>query len=328
MTTTKTTKTEKTTTNNAFTALITAYESKAQSAKDNNELATELDELAKATTHSVLKKCINVSFNTELVSLKKSIVKDSNNLNNLHRISKDNYKGAYNDKGDYYTDVIDKDSDKAVTKLIKSALGDGIDLVNDCIVAILTETEKAKTRNSGVLADNFMITPYTIRKLKKKVYIQKSDSVNGWETVETTPIQEVYKSVRRCIEAQRSIKTATNGYTYLEDLAKDSESDAESVIYRRFGKYADIGGSVTDYNGKEVAYTTDNATAEKIDNIIESLNLTARQAKVLQLRQSGYGYKAIATYLGIDRKNVMRTCKQIQTKAFAIGLTPTKAKVE
>ena len=69
-------------------------------------------------------------------------------------------------------------------------------------------------------------------------------------------------------------------------------------------------------------YTADMRTAADYDTILAHLNLTVRQAEVLRLRMQGRGFKAIATYLGVDVSNVKRTVKQIQKKAREIGLTP------
>ena len=76
-----------------------------------------------------------------------------------------------------------------------------------------------------------------MRKLKKKVWIKVSESVNGWETVETSPIREVYKAVRREVANNRSLNIdPSNGYLYLEDLAKDDKSNEEATVYRRLNK--------------------------------------------------------------------------------------------
>jgi hypothetical protein len=67
------------------------------------------------------------------------------------------------------------------------------------MVALLDESEKAdRTR------EKFLENTYEVRRLKKKVRIKSADSVNGWETVETSPIKEVYKAVRR--EIANSLK--------------------------------------------------------------------------------------------------------------------------
>ena len=238
------------------------------------------------------------------------------------------HKAGYTAEGDYKVETVDKDLHNRFNELTRETLGDGMDIMHTALVSIIEETNKAKERNGGHLCDTFMTTPYTVRRLKRKVWIKTAESVNGWETVETTPIQEIYKAVRRYIESQKAVKANGNGYTYLESVATDTESDTDTVIYRRFGKYADIGGEVRDFNGKVTAYTTDTDTADKVDKIIADLNLTAKQMKVLMLRQSGYGYKAIATYLGVTQRAVAKTVKAIQDKAIKAGYTLQTAKAE
>lgn len=312
----KTTKKAKTENTNPFTTLLKNY---SNNPTDGNALY----DLATAVTYSVLKKCIDVSQNKTLEQVRRSIAKDKKALDNIAYANANAYEVTYNTEGERLRKIKNKDLEKGLSELVKQTLGDGIDLVNDAVVAILEETAKQTEREPDKLTD--LERPYITRRLKRKVWIKTADSVNGWETVTTTPIQEIYKAVRRSIDQSRAIQTEPrNGYTYLEDISHDSESDADSVIYRRFGRYADIGGYATDYNGREIAYTTDEQTAKDLDTFVGRLNLTARQAKVLQLRQGGYSYRAIATYLGIDHSNVVRVCRQIQTKALAIGLIPTE----
>lgn len=305
-----------------FADLLRQYETQAINPTSQADYTNALITLAKACTYSVLKKCIDVSFNPQLVQVKQSITRDSNNFAKIEHITNTNYIVEYDNNSNAVTKVVDSKLDEALSKLINEDMGDGYDLVNDCIVAILEHTKQAKERNGGNLATMFMETPYNIRQLKKKVYIKLSDSVNGWETVETTPIQEIYRAVRNKVQQSRAVQTVINGYTYLDDLATDSETEAETVIYRRFGKYADIGGAVTDFNGKETAYTADEQTTKDFDELISRLNLTQRQLQILHLRLQGYGYKAVATYLGVGHPRIIKSCKQIQAKCVEIGLTP------
>ena len=112
-----------------------------------------------------------------------------------------------------------------------------MDLVHTASATLINQTKQ-----HGNIVE-FMESPYKERRLKKKVWIKKADSVNGWETVETTPIQEVYKSVRREIENSRAMSTdARNGYTYLEEIAQDGETGEKTQVYKRLIKYADLGG--------------------------------------------------------------------------------------
>lgn len=317
--TTTTDQTQTTTTGtNTFVNLLRAYEQQASTGRTSQTetaYTNALTDLATAVAYSVLKKCIDVSQNNALKQVRQSIARDTHTLQNITYASDNAYTTTYNAEGDRVQTVADKDLSNALDKLCAETLGDGIDLVNDAVIAILQETEKAKERNSGTLTPQFMEAPYTVRRLKRKVWIKLEDSVNGWETVETKPIQEVYKAVRRAIDSSRAAQTdPRNGYLYIEDFATDTESESVETVYRRLPKYADIGGAVTDFNGKETVYTADDETVTDIDKLVEMLNLSARQAKVLQLRQSGHGYKAIATYLGVDHSNAVRVCRQIQAK--------------
>lgn len=301
------------TTENAFATLLRNYEQATRQGNNDNELI----ELATACAYSVLKKCIDVSYNPQLVSVKRDIARDNNHLQAIHNASYNAFSLAYNQDGDLIQAINDKSLAQAFDKLASVALGDGLDLVNSAIVAILEETEKTSKQGA------FMEECYTVRQLKRKVYIQLEDSANGWETVETMPIRQVFKAVRHAIDTSRAMSTdARNGYTYLEDYATDTETDTEQRIYRRLPKYADLGGHATDYNGQETLYSADRQTVEDIDTLIAQLELTVRQAKVLQLRLQGYGQKAIATYLGVSKQAIQKTLGQIQTKATSNGLQP------
>lgn len=199
-----------------------------------------------------------------------------------------------------------------------------MDLVHTASAAIIDQTKQ----NGNAIG--FMQFPYKERRLKKKVWIKKDDSINGWETVETTPIQETYRAVRREIEHSRAISAdAQNGYSYLEDIAHDNETGEETRVYKRLTKYADLGGyaMASPYDNVEnivlnhstgrqgELYSVDNSTVQNIDQILELLKLTARQSKILGLRMSGYGCVAIGTYLGVREESVRRVLQTIQKKA-------------
>ena len=302
-----------------FDALLRNYENAY--IDQSKDLAIHLQALSTACACSVLRKCILASGSKAMQQLRNDLLKDRNNLLNIERIQTTTSGLYFNASGELVQDT-DTETQQQVYDLLKQSIDDGYDLVNDAVLLILEETDKAKQRNNGQLTLCFMETPYTQRQLKRKVYIQVADSVNGWETVETTAIQQVYKGVRRAIESTRAVQIAQNGYTYIDDFATDTESNATERIYRRFGKYADIGGAVVDYNGKEIAYTTDRQTAQNFDTMLASLNLTARQMQVLQYRLKGYGYKAISTALGVTPHAIAKTCKAMQDKATALGITP------
>ena len=286
-------------------------------ADPRTEYADALTDLATAVAYSVLKKCIDTGYNETLVSIRYELTRDRQTQVNLAHCSEHSTRLTYNADGDMIQETIDSDCRKALTDLASQSWGDGLDLVNTAIVAILEETEKQTAR--GELVD--LERPYTVRRLKKKVWIKSADSVNGWETVETSPIREIYKAVRRAIDVSRAAATdPRNGYSYLEEIATDPDSGEGTTIYRRLTKYADLGGYACDYNGACTLYSADSATVADSETLVSALNLTKRQAQALKLRQSGYGYKAIATYLGIRPDSVRDIFKAIQKKAKSSGV--------
>lgn len=312
----------------ATTTTITAFENLMYDFCDeyrkdsNSEKFTEVaTDLATAVAFSVLRKCLdpqaksgkssNSGCNPQLDEVKRSIYRDTNTLKNINYSCKKAFVTVYNEDGDRQTKTADSDYRCAYNKLTQQTLGDGLDLVNTAIVSLLDECTKVDTTT-----DNFLETVYTVRRLKKKVWIKIEDSANGWETVETSPIREVYKAVRREVANNRSLNIdPSNGYMYLEDLARDEESNEETIIYRRLSKYSDLAGNVTDFNGAVKFETVDSASVIDYDTMIERLELTARQAQVLQLRMSGYGYTAIATYLGVTPRSIINTLNGVQKKA-------------
>ena len=324
MTKQQTAKTTTTETRN-FTDLLRQYEKEYNNDKTSVAFSNVLDELATAVAYSVIKKCLdpqrkgrkdgevsNSGCNTQLDEVKRSIYRDKNTLANIDYSCKQAFATVYNEDGYRQTKTKDSDYRYAYNKLSQQTLGDGLDLVHVAMVALLDESEKAdRTR------ENFLENTYKVRRLKKKVWIKSADSVNGWETVDTSPIREVYKAVRREVANSRSLNIdPSNGYLYLEDLATDEESNEEATIYRRLNKFSDLAGNVTDYNGAVTFETVDSASVDKYENMVDALELTARQAKVLELRMGGYGYVAIATYLGVNEKSVRDVLKTVQKKAI------------
>lgn len=345
MTKQQTAKTTTTETRN-FTDLLRQYEKEYNNDKTSVAFSNVLDELATAVAYSVIKKCLdpqrkgrkdgqvsNSGCNTQLDEVKRSIYRDKNTLANINYSCTQAFTTVYNEDGDRQTKTKDSDYRYAYNKLSQQTLGDGLDLVHVAMVALLDESEKAdRTR------ENFLENTYEVRRLKKKVWIKSADSVNGWETVETSPIREACKAVRREVANSRSLNIdPSNGYLYLEDLATDEESSEETTIYRRLSKFSDLAGNVTDYNGAVTFETVDSASVDKYENMVDALELTARQAKVLELRMGGYGCVAIGTYLGVKEESVMSVLKTIQKKAIeklelpnylvkALTETPTTAK--
>lgn len=310
----KTNTTTETTFENAKRTFETAYQS-------GNDYTHALYDLATAVAYSVINKCIDPQrkaaatrdsvsdsgYNPAMVELKNGIAKDRRTLANTAYCAAVATKQTYNADGDRVTEIADKDANNALAKLTAETLTDSIDLVHTAAVALLEQASEHAT------APEWLDSVYTVRRLSKKVYIQHTDSA-AYKDTDTTPIQEVYRAVRKAVQDSRATATdPRNGYSYIEELT----ADGLDTIYYRLGKYTDLGG----YNA-DGQYTTDRQSVADYEAIVAKLNLTDRQAQVLALRMQGKGHKAIATYLGVTQRAIAKTFEQVQKKALAAGLTP------
>lgn len=309
---------------NPFADLLRAYELAYLAGGD---YTTELLNLATATAQSVLKKCVdpqrksatdretvsNSGLSPALVAVKRGIVADLANLANLADSTNRATELRYNQNGDLVSVVVDKTAEKGATALQGETLTDGLDLVNSAVVAILEQSAEHSAVGVG-----FMETPYTLRRLSRRVIIKAEDSAK-WEDVETSPIREVYRSIRREVQASRAVQAdPRNGYLYIEDMTADPDSTATETIYRRLHKWADLGGYTNDGY-----YTADAQTLMDYNAVVAQLNLTERQATIVKLRMSGYGYMAIGTYLGVHVSSVRRTLDKVRAKCEKLGFTPS-----
>lgn len=335
---TATTSAQTTETAKTFADLLRDYERATRNylqrpCKETERERTETAKtLAAACTFAVLKKIEAASGNKVITGLRRDLARDLNNANNLANSIQNATETKYNADGERITRVKDKDLNETSADLTAETISDASDLLQTALLTIYAETAKIQEIYADYFwiigADNkpfpFMEFPYTTRRLKRKVWIKAAESKNGWETVETTAIREVYKAVRRDIESNRSMQIANNKYCYIADLATDEESGDEEAIYRRLPKYSRLAEETTDYNGKVIAITADKESAETADRLVKSLKLSKQQATILQYRMSGYGYKAIATALGVRSANIQTQCKRIAEKAIASGLFPAE----
>lgn len=292
-----------------------------QAFASGGDYSAELLDLSTAVAYSVLNKCLDpqrktavdreqVSDNGQnpaLLAVKRGIAADRRTLDSTKTLADRSTRITFNTDGDAVTVTADKEADKALGVVLRERLTDGIDLVQEAAAAILEQA--AEHADPAAL---WLDSKYTVRRLSRRVYIQAEDSA-AYADAETTPIQEVYRAVRKAVQDSRATQTdPRNGYTYIEDCA-----DGLETIYYRLQKYADLGGYDCDGN-----YTADRQTVEDYETTVERLDLTDRQAQVLRLRMQGKGYKAIATYLGVTYQAVQNTLAKIQRKAAKIGLTP------
>lgn len=318
-----------------FADLLRAYEHDTATGADTT---ASLLALAQAVALSVVAKCIdpqrkaattrdtvsNSGQNPALREVRRGIMADFALLDNTTAAHNAATAFRYNAAGDYVREVVDPAAEKAAAALMEETLSEGIDLVNAAAVAILEQTAAHMTAAPGWLE-----ATYTTRRLSRKVLIRAEDSAK-WEEVETSPISEVYRAVRREVQNSKAMQTdPRNGYSYIEDTAADPDSTATETIYRRLHKWADLGGYTMtghfDPHGNASRggqYTTTAAAVADYDSVLRALNLTTAQATFIRLRMAGYGSDAIATYMGVSSGRVYNIAKAIRAKCEKIGFTP------
>lgn len=325
----------------AFVSLMSDFEN---TYKVGGDYAAPLYSLSRAIVFACLRKVIdpqrkaaqerdtvsNSGISPALVALRRGVVHDMHLLDNTAAAVTAAFSTRYNANGDLVTETVDPKAAAALVDLLGDTLSDGMDLVQDCALAILEQAAE------HAAAPGWLVTPYTVRRLAKKVYIRQEESA-AYREEETTPIQEVYRAVRRSIEQSRAVKTdPANGYIYIEE----ETPDGLDTIFHRLGKVAAIDGNTTTTTDRRPGdyipgqptdrrpaepVTVDAAAVTGLSALLDLLDLSANQRRIVELRLRNYGQKAIATYLGVSKQAVQNALAKIQRKAAALGLNvPTK----
>lgn len=313
-------------TNTTTTNIIEQFEQLHVTTNHNSkEYNKALNNLSQLIVYSTLNKTIdpqrkkqniqhvsNSGYNAQIVALKNSLYHDITILDNIETSQNDSEKNMLNSKGDVQKIISDKTLHDGFIKILDENITDAYDLVQTAKLEILEQC------NSDLVDDTqlgFMEIPYTYKTLSKKVVIKKDDSKAQKEVV-TTPIQQVYRKVSQYIRDNKSLQIdPRNMYTY---VALDDTTNADDKQYRRLEKFSDLGGYTTsDIFNCTPLYTADNSTIDDIETLIEKLELTARQAQILDLRLKGYGNNAIASYLGVTLHAIEKNQQAIQKKAIS-----------
>lgn len=321
----------------AFPVLLSDFE-KAYAAGD---YAAELYALSRSIVFACLRKVIdpqrkaaqgrdsvsNSGLSPALVSLRRGVAHDKALLDNTANAAAAAYAVKFNANGDANTEKVNKAAAVGLDELLEDTISDGQDLVHDCAAALLEQA--AAHANAG---EGWTERPYTVRRLARKVYIKTTDSA-AYREEETTPIQEVYRAVRRSIEQSRAAKTdPANGHIYIDG----QDPETLDTVYFRLGKAARIDGQETaaarrpgDYipgqpteKRPAEAVTVDRETVDDLQALLDRLELTTNQRRIVELRLRGYGEKAVATYLGVTKQAVQNALHKVQKKAAAVGLVP------
>lgn len=325
-------------------ANLSRYES-AYNRRDNDPdgYAAALQTAARAIASSVIAKTIdpqrrdavkresvsNSGYSAAMVALRREVVADCVHLDNLHTAEAAAFGAMVYRKNNGDTVIIryvvDDTAAAVMDEMELDRLGDGIDLVNEAAAAILEQSTAHATTSPG-----WMEAPYTMQRIKRRVLIKSSDTA-AWEDVDTSPVREAFRAVRRAVADSRAIVADPRSkYCYIEDLASASDdSSTLEVVYRRLHKFADIGGYAhTGHAGRNGAdfgglYSVDVQSYRDYNAVLELLNMTAAQAEFVRLRMEGYGSAAIASYMGVSEGRVYNIAAALRKKCEKIGFTPS-----
>ncbi len=305
-------------------------------AETEAEFTEALQLLAKFCTFSVLKKLSSVgrsvkedeskdgkakpiaqrnaaTDSTQVIrDLRRDLMNDLDELERLRYATDNATTYRYKKDGDIVTVVLDKELKHASDELAGKTLSDGMDLYQEASKAILEITAEIDDYSG-----EFMETPRLVVRENKRIRLKDEDAKDLYREEYRSPIQDVFMAVRQVVRGNRSVQVANDEYTYLEEVIINPYTGEEDTVYRRLSKYSGLATEVMDYNGKVVAVTADREAVDRVDELIEAMNLTPRQIEVLQrrLRPEMPGYKAIARSLHVTQRAVAKTISKIQKKA-------------
>ncbi len=301
-----------------FPELLEAFSKAWEDGAENS--AELLQELATACACSVLKRVADPRGGAN--SMRKDMEKKTQETDPRKR------QTPTNSGCNPYIASFRRDVQRGVKNTPNATIGDGYDMVNDAVEAILTEVEKQRERGERVN----MTAPYTVRRLNKRVWIKEQESP-AWVTVETTPIEEVYAHVRRKIDSSRAVQVnPRKAYDYFEDVIFDDETGEKGTIYKRGYRWQELstatdGKTRYDADGAPRAWGArgeyvSSAVGERMEQLTDRLvkHLTPAQKEVLVYRLRGFGDKAIATRLNVKPDSIRDRRKAIAKKAIDIGM--------
>lgn len=315
------------------TAVMTAYARAPERTPDPDRISSDPDvvktmqAVGQWATYAVIKRIIKASANPVAMQLQRDLTADlASDAARLYTLDND-HDITYNDDGDAVT--VYNDLHTYAPRMCAATLSDASDLLQTALLTLWAETVRVITDRPADLASHWLTTPTAVRRLRKRVYIHDDPTAaTAWEEVQVSPIQTVFRAVRRDIQASRAVQV-NNKYVYLDDMVTDPDDpDHADRVYRRLDRLtASLAADdmTTDIYGDRAVATYATATPTAVDDadrIVSVLDLTTRQSTVLAYRLQGYGNKAIATRLGVTENSVKGAMNNIRAKATAHGYTP------
>ena len=281
---------------------------------------------AKAITYNLIKKLIEVAQKTPKEGASYSEVSYDKTMENiriglimdfvrLDKVTYSDYNSTFaklDKNGNIKCIVSDSTLNKAIDDNIKDSLSDGMDILDEVVVALLDEVKKAENFSVG-----YFFSTVTDRKLKSgRVYAKNGKKEIEWISYEITPIQRVYRKARAYIQSNKALKTLINGYSYLEGVSLDEDSGKAEQIFYRLNKYSTLCERVVDFNGKEYAVITSAEIVDEWDKVladfITKTNIDQKYIDLIEMRKDKKTDVEIASALGVSVRTVYNILDKLQ----------------
>lgn len=288
-----------------FTELMQAVQT-AQTEKEKGQAITRL---AQAIAVNVLKKLVNAggckdvkynditTYNKYLHRLYGQLQHDialENNTQYINTIS----SISYTKKGKI-KDITSKADREAIKAISKDSYTESADLISIAKLAILEQLKAGRED---------LERPYNIRRVKKDIHINldsltlDSDKVFEWK--QTTPIQEIYKTVRRYIYSQN--KDYKDTYNYIPIDIIDSITGETATVYARYIIAVD---SVDSYIELKDSFNL----------LCERCKATATQKDIAYYKLRGYSLRQIAEKRKCSHNAVIDSLNKLAQRAQKAG---------
>lgn len=288
-----------------FTELMQAVQT-AQTEKEKGQVVTRL---AQAIAVNVLKKLVNAggckdvkynditTYNTYLHRLYGQLQHDialENNATYVQSVETVGYT-----KTGKLKDITNRSDREAIKAVAKDSYTESADLISVAKVAILEHLKAGHTDFEK---------PYKIRRVKKDIHINLDslslDSEKVFEWRETTPIQEIYKTVRRYIYSQN--KDYKDTYNYIPIDVTDSETGETATVYARYIIAVD---SVDSYIELK----------DSFELLCERCKATATQKDIAYYKLRGYSLRQIAEKRKCSHNAVIDSLNKLAKRAQKAG---------
>ena len=217
------------------------------------------------------------------------------------------------------TETVDKAAAQALTDCMGETLTDGMDLVQAAALALVEWARWMEER--GALVAGYLDSIVTARKPSRRVVYDPHD-VPEMVEYDTSPVREVFRAVRREVEAARAPRDeGAFGYTY---TPLDVEG-ADGILFRSV-RYAGLAGECSHGThsaaGLPPVATGSEWETKHMFELIDGMDLTHRQRDLLELRLAGASTQQIADRRGVTRQAVEHSLGRIRARALAAGLSP------